>query len=62
MPEETIASMVSRTLCSVSVMPEFQEFQPSGGNCGCDGGAGALHAASTPTQATSRPSPRMRSW
>jgi hypothetical protein len=31
MPEDTIASMVCSTVCSVSGMPEFHEFQPIGG-------------------------------
>ena len=50
-PDDTIASMVCSTLRSLSVIPEFQEFQPIGGACGRGGcGVGVVHAASTPTQ------------
>ena len=47
MPEDTIASTVAFTVCSVSGMPEFHEFHPIGGvsRCGAPESVGAAHQA-----------------
>ena len=46
---DTIASMVCMTVCSLNGIPEFHEFQPIGGSM--VGALGALQpAATTPTQ------------
>ncbi|GAB7068901.1 hypothetical protein JCM12141A_31900 [Mycolicibacterium hodleri] len=64
MPEDTMASTVSSTACSVSGIPEFQEFHPIGGiwvGRGLAAGDDA-HADSTPTQSTNTHRRRTRSY
>src|ERR1700736_6445457 len=61
MPEATIASMVASTLCSVSLMPESQEFHPIGGVGGSAGRSwwADAHAACVAATRPTRPSTAM---